>query len=225
MAMPNESSERDAYRRLGKKLKSFEDDSKKKSRDFIQNELKKLGFQPYLPRYLRTRLLSLKDFADLPLLNVPAEVFEKQGLMKKRQYYSRLATLITDVGLAYQRAHLNYPRLEDIAHALKSTFNIDLALTDIEASLALLEELHIVRKVGQQMYEFESLSTSKHVNEIIKIAAITWKEERRGCTLEDFLKTIPLDSEALKMILTELEHHGICRKLDNEYWFVGIDEQ
>ncbi len=222
--MVTEDDTRDVYKSLGQKLKSMEEESKRKSREIIQKELKTLGFQPYLPHYLRNRLLNLRELVDLPLLNVSPEVFEKRGLLSRRQYYSRLATLVTDVGLAYQRAHLKYPRIGDISWALKKTFNLDIPTKDIENTLALLEDLRIIRKVDAQTYEFEPLSISKHVSEIIAVATVTWKREKRGCIINDFIKSLSLDVSSIEVILNDLEKQGLCRKIDDEYWFVGIDE-
>ncbi len=213
----------DPYKKFGKMLKSLDDESKKVSREIIRDELKKLGFQPYLPIYLRERLLDLRGKVDLPLLNVPPHVFDKHGLLSKRQYYSRLATLIVDLGLAYQRARLQYPRMEDLRKAIKETFNLEISQRDVKAILALLEDVHVIRRVNGNFYEFEPLMTSKCIVEMLEIATTVWKNEKRGCTIDDFLKRVSLDETAIRVILDDLEKQGICKNLNGEYWFVGME--
>lgn len=222
MTSPKDTN--DAFKSLGKKLKSVEEESKRKSRELLRKELTNLGYQPYLPQYLRNRLLNLREMTDLPLLNVPPEIFEKKGVLSKRQFFSRLATLVTDVGLAFQRARLKHPQVEDITRALESTFNVKFSLSDVETALSLLEDLHMIRKVGSHAYEFEPLSVSKHVSEIIEVATITWQEEKRGCTLDDFMRHLFMDETSLEVILQDLETQGLCRKIDDEYWFLGVTE-
>ncbi|MFW9915205.1 MAG: hypothetical protein ACFFGZ_06295 [Candidatus Thorarchaeota archaeon] len=219
---PNDNKVKTAYERLGSRMKSRLQASKKKAEETRLNGFGRLEKQKgpvFLPDELVARILGLKGRSDLPETLLPSSHFEKKG--RRANFLRRLAADVLDFGRAYQRAYSTFPAAEEVIGAFMEQRDYwECDAKDVSDAIKGLQDSGVLGTEDGRLI-FEALSLSKDITSLLREV---WQQKKEYWTSAELASAFRWSEEKSREVLETLNKERICTKDDEGYWFTGFSK-